>query len=164
MIPMRLREMTSCVEHKRSIIVLEATESGQTLAIAVDPEESHRLFRELSRSKESEHPIFDFVDGLLGALQLTPARAMLELMPGVGLRGEVTFDGPDGALTVPCYPSDAIALALRAHTPIYVSASAFSDDQLSLGPPANEPAEVRHWLNHVRPGDFSARAWGDRTA
>src|SRR5262245_62436544 len=111
MILMRLREMTSCAEHHRSLIVLEEAIGERTLAIADDPEESQRLFRELSRSPDSEHPIYDFVESVLRLLEASPARIVLEHVPGAGLRGEVVFDRPHGDAALPCYPSDALALA-----------------------------------------------------
>ena len=59
--------------------------------------------------------------------------------------------GWDGAeLPVPCYPPDAIALALRAGVPIYATAAALS--HADPAPPA--PGVVTAWLDQVRPDDF----------
>jgi len=52
---------------------------------------------------------------------------------------------------VPCYPPDAIALALRAGIPIYATHDALAHAEPSPPPPADAVSE---WLERVRPADF----------
>src|SRR5262249_52339809 len=74
----------------------------------------------------SEHPIYDFIDRLVRMLEARPIRIVLEYVPGAGLAGSVAFSGREGETSVPCYPSDALALAKRAGVPIYVSGNLFT--------------------------------------
>src|SRR5262245_10341722 len=111
MIPMRLREMTSCSTHKRSIIVLEDANGGRTLTIATDPDESCRLSQELSRGPDGTHVIYDFLDAVLRTCHARLTRVMLEYVPGEGLAGSVSLMHDGGGVVVPCYVSDAVALA-----------------------------------------------------
>lgn len=142
MILMRFREMTSCAEHQHAIIVREDTSGQRTLAIATDPDESERLVRELSRGPDGEHPIYDFLDGVLRTFQVTLARVVLEYVAGAGIAGAVSFRHSGGEVVVPCYPADALALAQRTKVPIYVSPDVFADD----GPPSDERGGVAQWL------------------
>src|SRR5262249_18942209 len=159
MIPMRLREMTSCPEHQQAIIVLEDLTGHRTLAVAADPDESRRLAREVARRPDDAHLIYDFVDGLLGACGAKPTRVVLECSPGVGLGATVTLSRSDGDVVVPCYLADGLALAHRAEIPIFVSTSVFSNVEASPLSPApvtdDAPAEVTQWLERIRPSDFS---------
>lgn len=52
---------------------------------------------------------------------------------------------------MPCYPPDAIALALRAGIPIYATPDALGHAEPSPTPP---PGVVSEWLERVRPADF----------
>lgn len=165
MILMRLREITSCPEHDQAIIVLEDASSQRTLAIGADPAESGRLSRELSRDPKAAHPIYDFVEGLLRTLGIAPARVVLEYIEGEGLTGAVWFLGVDGEVQVSCYPTDALAVAYRAQVPVYVNADVFAHVQpFSPAPPplVDDHAELRRWLERIRPTDFSSSSPSDR--
>jgi hypothetical protein len=54
---------------------------------------------------------------------------------------------------VPCYPPDAIALALRTGVSIYATAAALSH---AAPAPVPEATEVSAWLEALRPTDFTA--------
>ncbi len=161
MIPMRFREISSCAEdhQDQDIIVLEDASGHRTLAIAADPDESCRLVRELSRGPGAEHPIYDF-------LHIAPTRVVLEYTLGEGLGALICFSRPEGEVTVPCYPSDALAIAHRTEVPIYVSAEVFSHVE-PFGAPRPEPderGELAKWLERISPADFSSSSPSDRPA
>ena len=60
-------------------------------------------------------------------------------------------------LPVPCYPPDAIALALRTGVPVYATAAALSHAEPAPPPP---PREITAWLDQVRPDDFNTPQGG----
>jgi len=59
-------------------------------------------------------------------------------------------------LGVPCYPPDALALALRANVPIYATADALAQSERVMPGDRGESPAVAQWLARVRPEDFSA--------
>lgn len=166
MIPMRFREMTSCAEHKQDIIVLEDMSAQHTLAIAADPDESCRLAREVSRGPGGEHPIYDFLEGLLRTFGATATRVVLEHVTDAGLGGAVIFRRPEGEVSIPCYPSDALVLAQRIRIPIYVSPDVFAHVKpfRSAPPASDDGGQLAEWLERIRPEDFSSRSPSDRIA
>src|SRR5262245_27025229 len=87
---MRFREVTWCAQHRQAIIVLEDA-SGRMLAVAADPDESQRLLRDVSRPRESEHPIYDFLVNALRAVRATPIHVVLAYETGAGLVAAVHF-------------------------------------------------------------------------
>ncbi|OGK84341.1 MAG: hypothetical protein A2050_10045 [Candidatus Rokubacteria bacterium GWA2_73_35] len=163
---MRIREITSCRNHGRTTIVLEDPAQELTLTFYADPEEARRLTREIARSGCACHPIYDFVQSLLLALDADVTRVVLEDVKGQGIGSRVYVRSGGDELGVPCYPPDALALALRAKVPIYATADALTHAQCVApsadagGGPcvADERREVTRWLERVQPTDFSSRA------
>jgi len=162
MILMRVTEMKSCPEHLQTIVVLEDVSGQRKLAIAVEPTESRRLGQEV-RHPGGRHPIYELVDAVLQACQTTPTRVTLEYVPGAGLAGRLFVFGPAGEVPIPCYVSDAVALAMRNTIPVYVSANAFSDFPPVAAAPPEDGREVARWLARLNPSDFSDVA-SDRPA
>jgi len=159
MILMRFRELSPCEDHGHTIIVLEDL-CGRSLAIAADTGESRRLAVEVARHPNDEHPIYDFVDGLLRVSRLQPTRVLLVYVAGTGIRSAVAFEGTDGEVAVTCYASDALALAVRRGLPIFVSASVFSDLHPMAAPVSagEDRATLAQWLDEVKPADFATDA------
>lgn len=155
---MRIRHMTSCPSHKRSIIVLEDISGRLTLTFYADPGEVRRLGQELTRGRCACHPVYDFIQGLLTAFEATPTRVVLDDVEGEGIGGLVYLRRAGCELRVPCYPPDALALALRTDVPIYATTAAL-DHAESLSPSPSTPnpgGNVRQWLEQVKPEDFSS--------
>lgn len=103
------------------------------------------------------NPIYDFVDSLLSTLQATITRVVLDDAGELGVRAVVWLERADARLTIPCYPPDALGLALRAKVPIYATAEALArarplTTRGDISRPG--PAEVSRWLQRVSPGDF----------
>jgi len=165
MILMHFREMRTCPEHHHAIILLKEVSGHRTLAVAANRDESARLWRELGRRPEASHPIYDFVDKLLQTFGVATARVVLEYVPGEGLGGSVVVRGSEGEVAVPCYPSDALALAKRARVPIFVAGDVFSHVEPFASLASGEDqlgGRVAEWLERIAPADFSAGPSNDR--
>lgn len=67
---MRIRDVTSCPQHRRAIIALEDV----SLTFYADPDDVRRLARELAGGPRVCHPVFDFIQSLLQAFHATPTR------------------------------------------------------------------------------------------
>ena len=158
MILMRVRDITSCSQHKRTIIVLEDVRQCLRLTFYADPDEACRLTQELERGPYVCHPVYDFMRRLLEALQATATRVVLDVVQGEGLDGLVYIQQAESERGIPCYASDALVLALRANLPIYATAEALAYAERLLPSPSALDAggEVRQWLAQVRPEDFSS--------
>ena len=157
MILMRIREITSCMQHKRTIIVLEDVHRCLRLTFYADPDEACRLAQELERGPYACHPVYDFMRRLLEALQATATRVVLDAVQGEGFDGLVYVQQAESEQRIPCYATDALALALRANLPIYATAEALAyAERLSPSPSTLDASgEVRQWLKQVLPEDFS---------
>jgi len=156
MVLMRIRELTCSADRQRAIVVLEDVEQRFRLAFSTDPHEAHRLAREMGRARCACNPVCDVVQGLLGAFQATISHVVLDDLGGKGIGALISLRRADRELSLPCYPPDALALALRAKVPIYASANMLAHAQ-QLSPPGVHScgsAEISQWLERVKPEDF----------
>jgi len=152
---MNVREITCSADHERAIIVLEDTEQRFRLAFSTDPHEAHRLAREMGRARCACNPAYDFIESLLCTFQAAVRRVVLDDAEGKGIGALIYLRRAEAELSLPCYPPDALALALRAGVPIYATAKALAHAQ-SLSAPGTlppGPAELL-WLERVKPEDF----------
>lgn len=154
---MHIRQITSCPDHNRTIIVLEDVSQRLTLTLGADPAEARRLVQEIAPSRCTCHPVYDFILALLEAFQATATRVVLDDFKGEGIAGFIHFRRAEAEVSVACYAPDALALALRADVPIYATAEALAHAE-RLSPPSprvpDQRGEVTQWLERVRPDDF----------
>jgi bifunctional DNase/RNase len=150
---MQVRELRLCPAHRTAVVQLDDAERGLTMTFSAEPREAARLARVLERGPQACNPVLDFVRALLNSFEAGVARIVLDDVQGEGIAGLVYVGWGGAERPVPCYPPDAIALALRAGVPIYATAAA-----LSHAEPAPLPDRVGPWLERVRPDDFQAPA------
>ena len=153
---MRIREVTCSHDQHRTLVVLEDMEQRFRLAFATDPHEAHRLARELGRARCTCNPVYDFILSLLDTFRATLSRVVLDDAGSKGIRALVHVETPEAELTLSCYPPDALALALRVKAPVYATDEALVHAQSlsASGTFPAEPADVRPWLERVKPEDF----------
>ena len=151
MILVHLRDVRLCPAHHSAIVRLDDASGTMTITFAADSHETVRLGRVVQHGPQACHPIFDFVRALLSSLEAGVTRVVLEDVQGEGISGVVYVGTGGSEMPVPCYPPDAIALALRAGIPIYATPDALGHAEPSPTPP---PGVVSEWLERVRPTDF----------
>jgi bifunctional DNase/RNase len=152
---MRFREITLCRAHRRATVVLEDAERRVTLTFYADPQEASRLGRLVDRGPQACHPVFDFVRGLLSAFEAGLTRVVIDDVPGEGIGSVLHVQWAGAELAVPCYPPDALALALRTGLPIYATGDALAHAQPLPAEPGMTDGDVGAWLQRVKPDDFS---------
>jgi len=145
-----------CCSPEKALIVLEDVEHRFRLRFYTDPHEAQRLAREMGRARCRCNPIYDFIQHLLCALQATITHVVLDDAGQRSIRALVCSERNGLELPLPCYPPDALALALRAKAPIYATAAALTHAQSLPVPDASqsESIDAKEWLERVRPEDF----------
>lgn len=141
MVPMRVREVRTCPSHRWTIVVLEDVERRHRLCFHADAVESGRLARVLAH-RDACQPIYEFVQALLEACRATPTRVVLDDVDGAGIGGCVYVRLAGSELGIPCYPPDALALAVRARLPVYATAAALAHAE-PLSPQPDGPGGPR---------------------
>jgi uncharacterized protein len=152
-VALRIREVTSCAEHRQTTIVLEDPSGRLTLTFNADAGEAGRLIQEIRQGSRTCHPIYDFIGGLLGALEASPTRVVLEDLHGRGVGGLVYVNLAGAEIEVPCYPPDALALALRANLPVHARPEAL-DHTEPTAQSDEASGQVAKWIDRLKPTDF----------
>jgi uncharacterized protein len=150
MTQMRIRDVASCKQHRRAIIVLEDTGGRQELTFYADLDEARRLVQQLQRGPTACHPVFDFIRALLEAFDTRPTLVVLEDVHGHGVGANVHLRGANGEIVVPCYPPDALSLALRAGVPVYATPEALRHTAAEPGSsPPGQRDPITRWLENI---------------
>jgi uncharacterized protein len=147
---MHLRGLRLCPTHRIAVIQLDDAQRHLTMTFSAEPREASRLARVIELGAQACNPALDFVRALLDSFEAGVARIVLDDVQGQGIAGLVYVGWGGAELPVPCYPPDAIALALRAGVPIYATAAALSHAE----PASPRPDGLEAWLERVRPDDF----------
>jgi bifunctional DNase/RNase len=153
----RVLDVGSMRDSRRSVILLEDLEQRLRLTFSTDAGEAQRLAKELGRGRCRCNPIYDFIQSLLDACGATIGRVVLEDLPGKGLEAlvDVTLDGIAVPITLSCFPPDALALALRVQAPIYATPRVLAHaEPWQRCRVAATAADVQRWLGRLRPDDF----------
>lgn len=156
MTPMRIRAVVPSPDNERAVVVLEAVERRLRFTFSADLHESHRLGRALGIAQCTCNPIYDFIESLTSAVRAAITRVVLDDAGGSGIRAVVWLEHGEARLTIPCYPPDALGLALRAKVPIYATAEALAHARplTTVRDARLGPVEVSRWLQNVSPDDF----------
>lgn len=157
MVLMRVRDVGDAPDGQRARVILEDVEQRLCLAFATDIHEARRLARVVGRARCRCNPVYEFIESVLGALQVTMTRVVLDDTGDRGIGAlvdlKVGVGGP--ALTLRCYPPDALALALRTDAPIYATRQALAHAvpfSACRAPALND--DLRKWLDRLTPEDF----------
>jgi bifunctional DNase/RNase len=91
------------------------------------------------------------------ALQATITHVVLDDAGDLGIGAVVELEHAEMPLTIPCYPPDALAVAVRAKVPIYATARALAHAKsltTSADVTSASPTDAKQWLEGVSPEDF----------
>jgi len=156
MMLMQVREVIYCPHHKQGMVVLESMKSRLPLVFSADVSEAQQLAKALKGGEQPAPPLYDFLRGLLRALQATVKYVVLDEVTGQGIQAFVYIEGPKTRHSLPCYAPNALAIALQARIPIYATGRALTHADPTDSPATNaaDEEEVRQWLAQVKPDDF----------
>jgi bifunctional DNase/RNase len=158
MTPVRVRGLHGVARDAEAVLVVEALAGGGVLAFRIPPGEAARVARVLGLAGCRRVPIYELVRGLADVLGGRVSGAVLDARPGgIAASIRVARREMEGDVEVPCHPADAIALALQAAAPIYVTGEALlRRPRCTTTHPEPGRPDLADWLERVRPEDFAA--------
>lgn len=139
------------------IVILKTASADRLLPIWIGPYEAQAIALKRENVESSRPMTHDLLSEVLARLG-----ASLEAIVITDLRDNTfyaildvrTSDG--GSLKIDSRPSDAIALALRAHAVIRVMPQVFDKSSaVAASQPAESEERLRHWFETVDPDEFS---------
>lgn len=131
---LRLVRVKNVVSDQRSgqpVVLLEEKKGGALLPIWIGPAEARAILMALEKDAPPRPMTHDLMRSVIRGLEAKVLRAVItELREGTYF-AFIELEGAGGKFSVDSRPSDAIALALRAKSPIYVE-----PDVMKAGVPA----------------------------
>jgi bifunctional DNase/RNase len=158
---MTVRGLTLDPATNAPIVVLRDAGGTRLLPIWIGIFEANAIALEMEKVSMPRPMTHDLVKNLLGLLGAGLTRVVVDNLRGSTFYASIYLTHGGREHRVDARPSDAIALALRAGAPIFVTldvlerAQGIADDD-ALG----APEQWRAWLDGIRPGDFGTMAGG----
>jgi hypothetical protein len=166
MVEVRLSAVRVDLQSSTPVVLLQETEGAhRSLPIFVGAPEATAIAFALQGVELPRPMTHDLMTELLETLGAKLTRVVVTELRDSTFYAELHLRVGEKDLTVSCRPSDAIALAARTHSPLYVADDLMDaeglvvepdDDDVNEGNNAEElVAEFSEFLDTIRPEDFS---------
>jgi uncharacterized protein len=172
MVEVRLRAVRVDLQSNTPVLLLQETQGeGRTLPIFIGTPEATAIAYALQGVSMPRPMTHDLMRDLLAALGVEVERVLITEMHSNTYFAELQLRQGETRSTVSSRPSDAVALAVRTGSPLYVSdelmdaegivlaIDSHEEDDDDEGTPANPDelvGEFREFLESIKPEDFGA--------
>ncbi len=155
-IEVRIRGLMMDPSTNMPIVVLKDVASDTVMPIWVGIFEANAIFNEIEKVSSSRPMTHDLTRNLIRHLNAELERVVITELKDETFLAVLWLKQGDQPMIVDARPSDAIALALRADCPIYVSEQVMQTAKLNTsGPPDGPTAEqLRGWLEGLNDEDL----------
>jgi len=127
------------------IVVLRGEEGSDVLPIWVGKPEAHAISLALEGVKLPRPMTHDLMKNVMDALEAKVISIVITELRDNTYFAKIHLSQGDAEITVDSRPSDAIALALKVESPIFVSSEVLQK---------HSSEELDRWLENLRPDDF----------
>ncbi|MBC8330114.1 MAG: bifunctional nuclease family protein [Planctomycetes bacterium] len=126
MIEVRLNQLVVIKDNDSQVLRLEEAtplegKPRRLMTLVIGPTEAAEISRCIQKIEAPRPLTHQLALAIATQLGGTLQRTVIHDLRGGTFYAEMTLDGPAGAVKVDCRPSDAIALSLRAGSPVYVT-------------------------------------------
>lgn len=153
--------VTVRVEATSSVVLLrERNSSRRLLPILIGNSEATAIAYALERVETPRPMTHDLMKNLLDELGITLEQVVVTELRNRTFYAELRMRSPSGSHVVSSRPSDAIALAARTGTPIFVDESVLDEAAYPEERPVPDQDEMveqfRQFIESVNPEDFAS--------
>jgi bifunctional DNase/RNase len=155
-IEVRIRGLMMDPSTNMPIVVLKDVASETVMPIWVGSFEANAIFIEIEKVEAPRPMTHDLLRNIIHHLNAELERVVITELKDSTFLAVLWLRQGDEAVTIDARPSDAIALALRADCPIFVSEQVMQAAKLNTsGPPDGPTAEqLRGWLEGLNDEDL----------
>jgi bifunctional DNase/RNase len=155
-IEVRIRGLMMDPSTNMPIVVLKDVASDTVMPIWVGSFEANAIFIEIEKVEAPRPMTHDLLRNMIHHLNAELERVVITELKDSTFLAVLWLRQGDEAVTIDARPSDAIALALRADCPIFVSEQVMQAAKLNTsGPPDGPTAEqLRGWLEGLNDEDL----------
>lgn len=172
MVEVRLRAVRVDLQSNTPVLLLQESDGlGRTLPIFIGAPEATAIAFALQGMDTPRPMTHDLIRDLLEALDADVVRVVVTELKSATYFAEIVLRAGDRELAVSSRPSDAVAVAVRTATPLFVADDLMDAEGIMLavdeeddeeGASDEEPTnpeelvgEFRNFLDSIRPEDFS---------
>jgi bifunctional DNase/RNase len=140
---------------KMPIVILKDDEGNRVLPIWIGMFEANAIALEMEKVETPRPLTHDLIMTLLSSLGARIARVVVHDLRESTFFAVIVMEFDGREVEVDSRPSDAIALALRASAPIFVTRTVMDKSQtLTVDEDAFDETKVKEWLDTLKPEDF----------
>ncbi len=140
------------------IVVLQDASSDTLLPIWVGIFEANAIALQIEKVDTPRPMTHDLIKGLLNHLNAKVTKIVVTELKDNTFYALIFLSVNGKVITVDARPSDAIALALRTDSPIYVTddvlAKSASTTSPTLSAERSSPEDIKQWLENLNPEDL----------
>ncbi len=140
------------------IVVLQDTTSDTLLPIWVGIFEANAIALQIEKVDTPRPMTHDLIKGLLNQLNVKVTKIVVTELKDNTFYAMIFLRMDGKTITVDSRPSDAIALALRTDSPIFVTdevlSKSASTSSGNLSAERSSPEDIKQWLENLNPDDL----------
>ena len=137
------------------IVILQDIEANTLLPIWVGIFEANAIALQIERIDTPRPMTHDLLRNILLHLDAEVEKIVVTELKENTFFAQIHLDIEGSRMTVDSRPSDAIALALRTDSPIYVTDEVIAGSQnITLNKANLAPEDVKEWLENLNPEDL----------
>ena len=158
-IEVRIRGLMMDPSTNMPIVVLKDVASETVMPIWVGIFEANAIFNEIEKVAASRPMTHDLTRNLIQNLNAELERVVITEIKDDTFFATLWLRQGNAPLTIDARPSDAIALALRADCPIYVTEDVMQAAKLNTSGPAegSSTEQLRGWLEGLNDEDLGSK-------
>ncbi|MBP0028384.1 bifunctional nuclease family protein [Roseofilum reptotaenium CS-1145] len=162
MIEMRVAGIALDAGTRSPIVLLKDTTERRALPIYIGQDQARAIINALERQKPPRPLTHDLMVNVLEVWEMSLERVVVHALHDNTFYALLTMRQGDVVHEIDARPSDAIALALRTGTSIWVMEEVIADASIPVDQEADdaEREEFRNFLSGLRPEDFAQRGKG----
>ncbi|MBC6472748.1 MAG: bifunctional nuclease family protein [Hormoscilla sp. GM102CHS1] len=159
MIEMKVAGIALDAGTRSPIVLLKDTTDRRALPIYIGQDQARAIINALERQSHPRPLTHDLMVNIMSAWDMALDRVIVHSLQDNTFYAVLTVRQGDEKKDIDARPSDAIALAIRTGTPIWVMEEVIADASIPIDQDADEAERkaFRDFVSNLRPEDFIER-------
>jgi bifunctional DNase/RNase len=154
LLEMRVAVVTHDPGTNRPVLILKNEEAGKILPIWIGPYEAYAIMSAIEGVEPTRPMTHDLIKALLDSLDARVERVVVNDLSDNTFYARIVVETREGAIEIDSRPSDAIAVALRTASPIYVAREVIDVSGADAEVDRESRDELERMLEGLTPEDF----------
>ncbi len=156
MVVMKVSGIVLDPQSRTPILVLRDMDDRRALLIWIGPPEANSIMLVLENIKLSRPATHDLMNNIFKTLKVELKSVVIHDMKESTFFAQINFMNNGKEFSIDSRPSDAVAVALRADIPIFVSEQVMMSSSIPIDQSKDdeEAQEFKKFIDSVKPSDF----------